>query len=98
MASQSLLFKTHSFQRRGQLWETTVVEKMNTGDRVEMTWPFFPEHPEPMGEGAKVSPDAKGDPLFGLNRNRFGFLRELKLMMVSRSCFGLCLSFGLSLR
>ena len=33
---------------------------MNTGDSVEMTWPFFPEHAGPKGEGAKVSPDAKG--------------------------------------
>jgi len=42
---------------------------MNTGDSVEMTWPFFPDHPEPMGEGAKVSPDAKGpEQVF-----RFGF-------------------------
>ena len=34
-----------------------------------MTWPFFPEDPERMGEGAKGSPYAKGpEPVF-----RFGF-------------------------
>jgi len=37
-----------------------------------MTCRLFVATPRPQGEGGKVSP-RKGEALFGLNRNRFGF-------------------------